>query len=107
MDEADEVAPREALLDRSERTLAVNTPDLVQDGFESTAVLVNRPQFHLGMRKGRRHLPQQGAQTSLELVLGQQVSLHMAGPWLQPASTEPAQVAPTELTADVVTHTLG
>ena len=32
MDKAHHIPPREAMLDRSQRTPAVNTPELVQDG---------------------------------------------------------------------------
>jgi hypothetical protein len=61
MDKADQLAPLEAMLDRSERALAVKAPDLVQEWLEADAMLVDRPDFDLGVRKRGRSLPQQGA----------------------------------------------
>src|SRR5260221_1071856 len=94
MHEADEGAPREAMLDRGQRALAVNTPDLVQDGLEANAMLVDRPELNLRMRKRSRYLPEQGAQVGLELGLGHRVSPHVAGPRVQPTSAAPAQGTP-------------
>src|SRR5260370_33129007 len=74
MHEADEGAPREAMLDRGQRALAVNTPDLVQDGLEANAMLVDRPELNLRVREGDRHLPQHGAQVGPKLGLGHRVS---------------------------------
>src|SRR5262245_52515101 len=53
MDEADEVAPREAMLHRSERALPVQTPDLVQDG-RSGQYDVRRPPRVQPAYAGRR-----------------------------------------------------
>ena len=55
MHEADQIAPFKALLHRSQRSLAVETPDLVQDRLEANAVFVDGPHFHLGLRKGGRY----------------------------------------------------
>src|SRR5258708_13292439 len=74
MHEADEGAPREAMLDRGQRALAVNTPDLVQDGLEANAMLVDRPELNLRVREGDRHLPQHGAQVGPKLGLGHRAS---------------------------------
>lgn len=52
IDEAHEVAPFKAMLDRSQWPLAIETPDLVQDGLEANAMFVHRPQFDLGLGKG-------------------------------------------------------
>lgn len=59
MDEADEIAPLEPVLHGRSWALPIETPDLVQDRLEPDAVLVDRPQFDLCLRKGGRHLPQQ------------------------------------------------
>jgi hypothetical protein len=61
MHKAHEVAPLIPMLDRSEGTLVVQSPDLAQDGFQANAMLVHGPQLNRGVRKGRRHLTQQGA----------------------------------------------
>lgn len=59
MDEADQVAPLVAVFDGREGALAVETPHLVQDGFEANAVLVGGPQFDLRLGEGGRDRAQQ------------------------------------------------
>ena len=59
MDKADQVAPVVAVLDRSEGTLSVKTPDLVQDRFQPDAVFIHGPQLNLRLREGCRHLAQE------------------------------------------------
>ena len=66
MDEADQVAPRIAVLHRGERALAVETPDLVQDGLEPDAVLIGGPQLDLRLWEGRRDRAQQRSQLFLK-----------------------------------------
>src|SRR5260221_6197815 len=106
MHKADEVAPREAMLDRGQRALAVNTPGLVQDGLEATAMLVDRPELNLRVRKRSRYLLLQGAQVGPKLGLGHRVSPHVARPGFQPTSAEPSQGAPIQLAADLTSQTL-
>ncbi len=53
MDEANEVAPLEPMLDRREGALPVEAPDLVEDRLQPDAVLVNGPEFDLRLREGR------------------------------------------------------
>ncbi len=100
MDEADEVAPREAVLDRREGTLAVAAPHLMQDRLEANAVLVDRPQLDRRLRKGSRDCTEQWAQTGYEVGLCHWVGLHVARAWLQPTRAEPPQGAPARLPAD-------
>ena len=52
LDEADEVAPLVAVLDRGDRSLPVETPDLLQDRLQPDAVLVGRPELDLGVGEG-------------------------------------------------------
>ena len=78
MDEAHQIAPFVAVLHGSEGTLAVDTPDLVQDGLQANAVFVDRPQLDGGVGEGRRHLAQQRAQTRLEGGLRHWVCLDVA-----------------------------
>src|SRR5260221_7184662 len=106
MDKADEVAPRDAMLNGREGALALKTPDVVQDRLEADAVLVARPQLALRLWESGRHLPQQGAQAGLELSLGYCVSPHVAGPRFQPAGAQPSQGAPAQMTADVAAQAL-
>jgi hypothetical protein len=40
------------VLHRRERPLAVETPDLVQDGLQSDAMFVDGPELDLGLGKG-------------------------------------------------------
>src|SRR5260370_38919336 len=54
MDEADQIAPLEAVLHRSARSLSIATPHLVQDRLESDAVLVDGPELGLGVGEGGR-----------------------------------------------------
>jgi hypothetical protein len=94
------------MLDRGQRALAVNTPDLVQDGLEANAMLVDGPELNLRVREGDRHLPQQGAQVGPKLGLGHRVSPHVARPGFQPTSAKPSQVPPAQLAADLTSQTL-
>src|SRR5260370_11587393 len=59
MDKADEGAPVVAMLHWRDGTLAVETPDLVQDRLAADPVLVDRPEFDLGVRESRGDRPQQ------------------------------------------------
>lgn len=54
MDEADEIAPGEAVLYRGNWTLTNRRPDLAQQWLEADAVFVGRPQFDVGLGEGRR-----------------------------------------------------
>jgi hypothetical protein len=49
MDEADEIAPGRAVLDRGNGALSTGRPDAAQEGLEANAMLIRRPQFHGGM----------------------------------------------------------
>ena len=66
MDETDDVAPRIAVLDRSDRSLPDRRPDAAQDGLEANAMLVGRPQLDLGARKRRRETPWERAEVFLK-----------------------------------------
>ena len=55
MDKADEIAPVVAMLDRRNGPLVVKAPDLLQNGLEADAVLIHRPQLHLGCGEGGRY----------------------------------------------------
>jgi hypothetical protein len=55
MHETDEVAPRIAVLDGRTGTLAVKTPDFVEDGLEANAVFVGRPELDLRLGEGSGH----------------------------------------------------
>ena len=52
MDEADEVAPGEAVLHEGDRALANRRPDATQERLEADAMLVGRPQLDRGVGKG-------------------------------------------------------
>ncbi len=52
LDKADQIAPLEAVLHRRNRPLAVETPDLVQDGLQPDAMFVDRPELDVGLREG-------------------------------------------------------
>lgn len=49
---ADQVAPLKAVLHWRERTLAVETPDLVEDRLQADPVFVDGPEFDLGVGEG-------------------------------------------------------
>ena len=68
MDKADQIPPLIPMLDRRERALSVETPDLVQDRFQADAVLVDGPELDRGVGKRRGDLPQQRPQVFLQLV---------------------------------------
>jgi hypothetical protein len=51
VDQADEIAPLVAVLDRSQRTLPLDRPNLVQDGLEAIAVFIHCPQLDDAVRK--------------------------------------------------------
>ena len=60
MDEADEVAPLIAMLDRRVlRALAGKGPDLLEDGLQADAVLVQRPRRDHRLRMGSGHITAQ------------------------------------------------
>jgi len=86
MRKAHEVAPFVPMLDRSKRTLPVETPDVAQDRFEADALFVDSPQLDTRQRKCRRHLTQQGTQTRLERGLRHRVRLHVE--WLEEACAQ-------------------
>jgi hypothetical protein len=54
MDEAEEVAPVVAVLDRSAGPPPVEAPDLLEDRFQADAVLVDRPELDARLREGGR-----------------------------------------------------
>jgi hypothetical protein len=62
VDEADQVAPRVAVLDRRQWALPVEAPHRVQDGFQADAVLVDRPELDLRLGEGGRDLAQERSQ---------------------------------------------
>ena len=59
MDEADQIAPGVAVLDRGYWTLPNRRPDARKQRLQADAMLVGRPQLHSGLRKGGRDLTQQ------------------------------------------------
>ena len=81
MDEANAVAPRRAMLDRSDRSSGAlagdggQSPDLAQQWLESDSVFVNRPQLDARLGEGGGHRAQQRAQSLLALRLGLQISV--------------------------------
>jgi hypothetical protein len=74
MDKAHEIAPGEAMAHRREGTLPDRCPHPTKERFQANAVLVERPQFDLGPRKGARHCPQQ--RPHLFLPSGQKSRTH-------------------------------
>ncbi len=52
MDEADYITPGVTVLDWGKRSLAIEAPDFVQDGFQANAVLIHRPELYLRLRVG-------------------------------------------------------
>lgn len=52
LDKAHQIAPRKAVLHRRDGTLAVETPDFVQDGLQSDAMFVDGPELDLGLGEG-------------------------------------------------------
>ena len=59
MDEADQIAPGEAMLDGGDRALPNGRPDAPEQRFQADPMFVGGPQFDLGARKGGRHRLQQ------------------------------------------------
>ena len=59
MDEADEVAPGEAVLDNGGRPLADRRPDAAQQGFQANTMFVGRPQLDARLREGVGDRPQE------------------------------------------------
>ena len=55
----DEVAPREAVLDGSERTLVTKRPHVMQNRLEADAVFIDGPQFYHAVWERGCHLLQQ------------------------------------------------
>lgn len=107
MDEADQVALREAMLHGHEGAPSVKAPDLGEEGVEADAMLVHRPHFDGRLWEGGRHLPQQGAEVGFELGLGLWVGPDMARPWFQPTGAEAPQGAPAQVTTDLAAESLG
>ncbi len=83
MDETDEVAPCIAMLDRSQGTLPVDTPDLVQKRFQADAVLVDCLQLDDTVRERRGNFAEEWAQPRLEGGLRHGICLDMTGAWLE------------------------
>jgi hypothetical protein len=52
MDETHQIAPLVAVLHRRDRTPSPEAPDLLEDGFETDAMLVNRPELDLRPGEG-------------------------------------------------------
>jgi hypothetical protein len=102
---AHQIAPLIAMLDRSQRTLLLDTPDLVQKGFEPNAVLVYGPELDGGLREGRGDLAQQGTQTRLEGGLRLWIGLDMAGTGLEEMRADLPEGAPTRLASDDTAET--
>ena len=63
-----QIAPFKAMLDRSQRTLTVETPDLVQDRLEANGVFVDGPHFDLGVGKGGRYRSRERAELFLKVA---------------------------------------
>lgn len=59
MDEAHQVEPLIAMLDRRVRALAGKGPDLLEDGLQADAVLVQRPRLDRRPRMGSGHITAQ------------------------------------------------
>ena len=59
MDEAHQVAPGVAMLNRGDGPLPNRRPDAAQQRLEANAMLVRCPQFHRGVGKGSSDLAQQ------------------------------------------------
>ena len=57
MDEADEVAPGEAVADQRERALANGRPDAAKQRFEADPVLIDGPQLDPRLGEGGRDCP--------------------------------------------------
>jgi len=108
MHEADEIAPREAVLDGRQRPHAVQRPGLTHDGLEADPVLVDCPEFDRRSREGGRDRDrtEQRPQASDELSLRRWVGVDVARPGLQPAGTEPSEGAPAQLPADLASEAL-
>src|SRR5258708_29228752 len=83
MDKAHEVAPFVAVLDRSEGTVPVDTPDLVQKWLQANAVFVDRPQLEGTVREGRGDFAEERAQSRLEGRLRQGICPGMTGARLE------------------------
>lgn len=77
MDKAHQVAPLVAVLDRSQRALAIETPHLVQDGFQADAVFVGGPELDLRLGEGARDLAEERA----DLFLNASCSAGSACTW--------------------------
>ena len=83
MDEADEIAPRVAVLHWRQQTLPVETPHLAQNRLQPDAVFICRPQFHLGLGECGGDLAQVWAQSRLEGGLRRGICLDMTGARLE------------------------
>jgi hypothetical protein len=68
MDEADQVAPLVAVLDRGSGSLAGEAPDLVQDRLEADAMLVDSPRLDARGGEGRRYIPAELADPPLNVA---------------------------------------
>ncbi len=66
MDQARQVAPRIAMLDRGQGALAWKSPDALENGLQANAVFVERPGLDLGVREGRRDLAEERAEPPLK-----------------------------------------
>ena len=85
MDEADEIAPRVAVLHWRQQTLPVETPHLAQNRLQPDAVFICRPQFHLGLGDRGGDLAQERAQARLEGGLRHGIGLDITGARLEKA----------------------
>ncbi len=68
MDEANEIAPGEAVAYQGDRALSAGRPHPPQERFEPNAMFIRRPQLDLGMGKGGRHLSEQRPQFFLKMA---------------------------------------
>jgi hypothetical protein len=57
VDETDQIAPGEAVLDRGNGALIAERPDFVHQRLEADAVLVDGPHFDLAVQEGGGYLP--------------------------------------------------
>jgi hypothetical protein len=100
MDKAYHVAPFIAMLHGGTQTLAVATPDLVQDRLESNAMFVDGPQLDAGLWERWGDLAQERTQTRLECRLRHGIRLDVSWTRLEELCAHLPQGAPGWLASD-------
>ena len=93
------------MLHQRVRTLAVDTPDFLQDGLEADAVFIYRPQLNTRPWECRRRLAQQWTQTHLNSGLRHRIGLDMTGTRLEQTRADLPEGAPTSLATGDATDT--